>query len=272
MTGPVMTDSLVTPQTVTTRGGLEIEVRQLGDGPPLVWFHGLVGLATDEPALDLLAQHYTVHAPVWPGYGDIENEEAIEDMLDFALLGWDIVDALGVSSPILAGHSFGAMIAAEMACLARNDLTKLLLIAPYGLWLDESPLPDPFATLPFELAELLFADASTHAEKLVAPGLDLESNEGLAEFMVRNSRRLGTAGKVMFPIPNRRLSKRLYRLTAPTTIVVAEEDSLVTPVYGNAWARAIEHASLVVIPDAGHLVNLEAPQALADALIEACRG
>ena len=36
-------------------------------------------------------------------------------MLDFALHGWDLVDALGLSRPHLAGHSMGGMIAAEMA-------------------------------------------------------------------------------------------------------------------------------------------------------------
>ena len=201
--------------TVATRRGIDIEVRSGGSGPALVWFHGLVGLATDEPALAALANTFTVHAPVWPGYGELENEGAIEDMLDFALLGWDIVDALGAGRPHVVGHSFGAMIAAEMAAVARNDLGKLCLVAPFGLWVDDEPIPDPFAVLPFQLAELLFADPA-NAALLLPPGLDLESDEGLAQFMVSNARRLGTAGKIMFPIPNRRLSKRLYRLTAPT--------------------------------------------------------
>lgn len=252
-----------TTTVVTTRGGLEVEVQQRGSGPDLVWFHGLVGLAPEEPALDRLAETFTVHAPIWPGYGEIENEEAIEDMLDFALLGWDIVDALFLDEPTIVGHSFGAMVAAEMACLARADLDRLVLIAPYGLWLDAEPLPDPFATLPFQLAELLFDDAETHASKLVTPGLDLESNEGLAEFMVRNSRRLGTAGKIMFPIPNRRLSKRLYRIGVSTMIIMAEDDQLVTSPYGPAWQASIEGSELVSI-GGGHLVNLENPQELAN--------
>ncbi|MEL7210185.1 MAG: alpha/beta fold hydrolase, partial [Actinomycetota bacterium] len=205
------------PATVATARGVDVDVRRFGDGTgaPVVWFHGLVGLTDDEPALAALAgAGFDVHAPVWPGYGPIENEGSIEDMLDFALLGWDIVDALGLDrQPHLIGHSFGAMIAAEMACVARNDLARLALVAPYGLWLDEHPIPDPFAVLPFQLAELLLADPD-NAGKLVRSGQDLSTDEGLAEFMVANSRRLGTAGKIMFPIPNRRLSKRLYRLTA----------------------------------------------------------
>jgi pimeloyl-ACP methyl ester carboxylesterase len=253
---------------VTTRGGLEIDVEQRGSGPDLVWFHGLVGLAPTEPALDLLARTFTVHAPIWPGFGSIENEERIEDMLDFALLGWDIVDALALDTPIVVGHSFGAMIAAEMACLANRDLDELVLIAPYGLWRDDLPLPDPFAQLPFELTELFFADPEANATKLVDSGVDLGSDEGLAEFMVRNSRRLGTAGKIMFPIPNRRLSKRLYRLEVPTSIIMAGSDHLVVEGYGAAWAQAVPHAEVVTIEGAGHLINLEAPEVLATAITD----
>ena len=250
--------------TIVTRRGLEIEVQTRGSGADLVWFHGLVGLAPTEPALDLLAETFTVHAPVWPGYGDIENETDIEDMLEFALLGWDIVDALGLDHPHLVGHSFGAMIAAEMACLARNDLDRLALVAPYGLWVDALPLPDPFATLPFQLAEMLFADPA-NAAKLLPPGLDLSTDQGLAEFMIRNNRRLGTAGKIMFPIPNRRLSKRLYRLTAPTAVIFGTNDTLVAPQYSEAWRAALPNAQISELPG-GHLLNLEAHEALATAL------
>lgn len=251
--------------TVTTAKGIEVEVRRSGSGPDVLYLHGLVGLAGSEPMLDALAQRFTVHAPHWPGYGQVENEGAIEDMLDFALLGWDIADALGLDRPHVVGHSFGGMIAAEMACLARRDLDRLVLLAPYGLWRDDQPLPDPFAVLPFQLVELLLADQSK-ADALVPPGLDMASDEGLAAFMVSNARRLGTAGKIMFPIPNRRLSKRLYRLSAPTRIVWGESDQLVPVSYAEAWADAIAGAEVLRVPDAGHLLDVDQPAATAEAI------
>ncbi len=255
----------LTGRVVATRRGIDVEVRTGGSGPDLMWFHGLVGLAPREPALEALAERFTIHAPVWPGYGAIDNEGAIEDMLDFALLGWDISDALELDRPHLVGHSFGAMVAAEMAAVARTDLDRLALVSPFGLWLDAHPIPDPFAVLPFQLTELLFADPA-NAGQLLAEGTDLESDAGLAEFMVANARRLGTAGKIMFPIPNRRLSKRLYRVGAPTLVMMAGSDSLITEPYGAAWAAAIEGSELAAIEDAGHLVNLERPEALATEL------
>ena len=255
-----------TATTITTSRGIDVEVRTFGSGASdVVWFHGLVGLTSDEPALEALGAKLTVHAPLWPGYGELENEGSIEDMLDFALLGWDIVDGLGLTKPHLVGHSFGAMIAAEMACVARNDLERLALVAPFGLWLDDHPIPDPFAVLPFELSELLLSDQA-NAVKLVDEGRDLTGDEGLAQFMVENARRLGTAGKIMFPIPNRRLSKRLYRLSATTLVVAAADDSLITEPYIDAWTDAIANADRATIANAGHLVNLEQPEALASTL------
>ncbi len=268
MTNTMATDVSPMTFTVTTAKGMEVEIVRRGaeTGNALVYFHGLVGLLPSEPMLDELAKHVTVYSPVWPGYGQFENEVEIEDMLDFALMGWDIVDALGLEKPAVMGHSFGAMIAAEMACIARHDLSQLVLAAPFGLWLDEHPMPDPFGVLPFDLVDLLIANPK-NADAL-APEGDLGSDDGLASFMISNSRRFGTAGKIMFPIPNRRLSKRLYRLSAPTLVLLAEQDRLVqAEAYGKAWGAAIEHAEVTTI-NGGHLLNIENPVDAANSIIE----
>src|SRR5258705_5500405 len=139
-------------------------------------------------------------------------------MLDFALHGWDLVDALGLSRPHLAGHSMGGMIGAEMACLAPRDVGKLALVAPAGLWMDEHPVPDIFAMLPYQLAEVLFHDPAK-GQALLTGGADLSDMEALKDFYIGSQRRPSMAGKIPFPIPHRRLSQRPYRPTAPTLLV-----------------------------------------------------
>ncbi len=52
----------------------------------------------------------------------------------------------------------GGMIAAEMASVSPHALSGLMLLSPAGLWLDQHPVTDIFATLPFELPALLFHD------------------------------------------------------------------------------------------------------------------
>src|SRR5437879_13500140 len=221
-------------QVVGTKKGTSCRVLEGGSGAPVVFFHSAGGLLRDNPFLDQLAQRYSLFAPEGPGYVDSTGEELREDMLDFALHGWDLVDALGLRQPHLVGHSMGGMIAAEMACLAPRDLGKLVLVGAAGLWMDEHPIPDIFALLPFELAELLFVDAQK-GQALLTGGADLSDLEALKDFYVASQRRLAMAGKILFPVPNRRLSKRLYRLTAPTLILWGAADRLIVPAYAARW-------------------------------------
>ncbi len=256
-----------TERTITTRKGLTIPVRSAGQGEPLVFLHGLVGLLDDEPFLDALAERYAISAPVWPGFAEQEGEDRIEDMLDFALHGLDVVDALGIERARLVGHSFGGMIAAEMACLEVGRFERLGLVAPFGLWVDEAPIADAFATMALDLPGLLFADAAA-GQRALASGLDFSDDGALTRFMVANARRMGTAGKVLFPVPNRRLSKRLYRLEAETLVAWGADDALIPPVYAAHWEKAIARCRRVEIAEAGHMVTAEAPAALAEAMLE----
>ena len=208
--------------TVETKKGTRCRVLEGGSGAPVVFLHSAGGLLRDNSFLDQLAQRYSVFAPEWPGYGESTGEELLEDMLDFALHGWDLVDALGLRQPHLVGHSMGGMIAAEMACLAPRDLGKLVLVGAAGLWMDEHPIPDIFAMLPHQIAEVLFADPQ-QGQALLTGGADLSDMEALKDFYVASQRRLAMAGKILFPIPNRRLSKRLYRLTAETLVLCMGE-------------------------------------------------
>jgi pimeloyl-ACP methyl ester carboxylesterase len=252
-------------RTLETRRGIKCRVRELGAGEPLVFLHGAGGLLPEEPLLARLAERHRVLAPTWPGFGEEPGEELLEDMLDFTLHGLDVVEALGEGRAHLVGHSLGGMIAAEMACLAHEHFPKLTLLAPVGLWLDAHPIPDLFATPPWELPGLLFADPAA-GQKLLLAGLDFGDDAALTRFMVENARRLGSAGKILFPIPNRRLSKRLYRLRAETHLVWGRADKLVPPVYADAWQRAIPGARLTWIDGAGHMLHVEQPGKVAEAV------
>jgi pimeloyl-ACP methyl ester carboxylesterase len=252
-------------QVVETKKGTQCRVLEGGSGAPLVFFHSAGGLLRDNPFLDDLARRYHVFAPEWPGYGDSTGEELLEDMLDFALHGWDLVDALGLSRPHVVGHSMGAMIGAEMACLAPRDLDKLVLVSPAGLWLDAHPIPDIFAMLPHEIADALFADPARGA-MLLTGGADLSDMDALKDFYVASQRRLAMAGKILFPIPNRGLAKRLYRLAAETLVLWGAQDKLIVPAYAARWQALVPHARVQTLDGAGHMLPYEQPEAFVAAV------
>ncbi|HTX47976.1 MAG TPA: alpha/beta hydrolase [Caulobacteraceae bacterium] len=251
-------------KTVQTR---HAPVRYLegGQGEPLVFLHGAGGMTETDPLLVELAGRFHVYAPYIPGYGETEECGEIRDMLDFALHTWDVVEALGVKNPILVGHSMGGMIAAEMAALAPNDVSRLALICPAGLWLEDHPIVDVFSLLPFEMPKYLFHDAEKGAA-LMTSGLDLSDPKFLQGYLVRNARQLGMAGKLLFPIPERGLAERLYRVKAKTVIVWGDSDKLIPPIYGPAFQEKIAGSKLVNVPEAGHMIIAEKPAEVARAV------
>ncbi len=251
-------------RTLETRRGARVRVFEGGrsQAQPLVFLHGVLGLLKDDTFLNALTERFHVFAPELPGYGESTGEELLEDMLDFTLHGWDVVDTLQVEQPVLVGHSSGGMIAAEMACIAPASIKKLVLVNPFGLWVNEQPIPDLFSFLPFEFGDVLFHNPERAAELLVG-ATDVAEPDALREFFLDNARRLGTAGKILFPIPNRRLSKRLYRLIVDTTIVWGEDDKLIPPSYAAHWARLIPHARVECVKQAGHMLPYEQAAALA---------
>jgi pimeloyl-ACP methyl ester carboxylesterase len=163
---------------------------------------------------------------------------------------------------------------------------RLVLVAPAGLWLDDHPIPDLFAAMPFELPALLFHDAELGA-RLLTGGLPLAQMQGLAgkdafelaavlqrfedttflqAFLIQNARRLGMAGKLLFPIPDRGLAERLYRVRARTTLLWGDSDRLIDPAYATAWQRLLPGVSVVRVAGAGHMLPYEKPDAVLGAI------
>jgi pimeloyl-ACP methyl ester carboxylesterase len=246
-------------------GRSRVQIFEAGEGQPIVFLHGAGGLTEDSPFLAALARNWHVFAPLLPGYGDSEGAEHLRDMLGTTLHSFDVIDALGLDRPTLVGHSMGGMIAAEMAAVAPREVDRLGLIAPAGLWLNDHPVADLFSKLPHELPALLFHDAA-FGERMLTAGADLSDPKVLEAFLVRNTRQLAMAGKLLFPVPDRGLAERLYRIRAKTVIVWGENDRLIPPAYGDAFCRAIAGAELVRIPATGHMAIAEQPEAVVAAL------
>ena len=58
------------------------------------------------------------------------------------------------------------------------------------------------------------------------------------------------------------LAQRLAGITVPTLVVWGEADRMMTPAYGKQYAAAIPGAEFYLMPNAGHLPQIEAPEAL----------
>lgn len=155
--------------------------------------------------------------------------------------------------------SLDSPFAAELAVFCPQHVRRLVLVAPFGLWLEEAPIPDFFAMSPGQLQRATWHDPES-PQVQEALGRLVNGASGL-QATIRRASNLASAGKFLWPIPDRGLSKRLHLIKAPTLVVLGASDRLITGPYGDAFVRAIPDARLIVIPDAGHAPMLERPEA-----------
>jgi pimeloyl-ACP methyl ester carboxylesterase len=244
-------------RSVTLPGGADLLVYEGGEGPPLLWLHGLGGVDPAHPVLTGLAERYAVSAPLAPGFRDLSELAGIDDMHDLAIFYDDLLDALEIEQAVIAGHSFGAMIAAELAAHYPRRATQLVLVSPFGLWDDSRPVADLFALTAAEMPELLYADPSKAPSAPTSAGgqPDIEALVALAQSMT-------TLAKFMWPIPERGLVRRLPRIGAPALVVYGAQDAFVPPDYAEDFVSALPNASSRLVADAGHMVPIEAPDEL----------
>ena len=236
-----------------TTGEFDVRVWSGGAGSPVLYLHGFEQHPGDAPFLRKLAQTHEVMAPEHPGYGSSTGFERLHDLQDLILYYRTLVDSWGKGPVDVIGHSLGGMFAAELAVMAPHLVRKLVLVSPYGLWIDDQPLADPFVLLPPQFAAAKWHDPSKAANETSA--FDAAEGESAANYRTVN---LTTAAKFMWPIPDKGLSRRLSYLTAPTLVIHGESDGLVPASYDQAWARALPQATTVRIPGAGHMPMVEA--------------
>jgi pimeloyl-ACP methyl ester carboxylesterase len=259
-------------KTISLRdGGFTVKYYQVGRGAPLVFLHGAGGLPAVTPDLEALSNHFSISAPLFPGFGSTGEEQFHEDVLKLTLHTWDVLDALHIDKPILVGHSFGGMVAAEMAAIEPRRVSKLVLVSPAGLWLDAHPTLDFFAMTPEELVAAAFHDPNSElARAFVALPDDVHSR---AEVMVQRAKGLAAAARFLWPTGDRGLSERLYRVKAPTLLLWGESDRMIPAVYAEAFKKQLTGAKAVRIQkirDAGHMVLLEQTSAAVKAITRFC--
>lgn len=254
----------VKDQLIPANDRITFQVKVAGQGEPLVFLHGAGGLMWD-PFLDGLSDRFTVYAPFLPGTGGSSGLENVRDLWDLVLGYYDLFDKLGVESAHVVGHSLGGMIAAELAANDQSRVRRLVLIAPAGLWRDDTPIPDIFATLPEELGPLVVADPnSAVAQMMRQMPEDLDQR---LEMMIGRIQNMQAAAKFLWPIPDKGLKYRIHRIKAPTLLLWGQQDRLIAPVYGEDFQRQIPGSQLMLIDNASHLVTLEQTPQVLDAIL-----
>ena len=239
-------------KTVSVRQGMfETKLRTAGSGEPLLFLHGAGGLRGWDPFLAELAKQFTVYAPAHPGFETSSGIDHIDDVIDMVVYYNDFLDALGLDATHVVGHSMGGMFAAELAALSPHRVQRLVLANAVGLWIEAQPVADFFAMTPEQLGIALWHDPNSEVAKAMM-AVPQDEQAQLEAYLLR-AQHLATAGKFLWPIPDRGLKKRIHRIKARTLILWGQSDGLVPVAYAQAFQQHIPGARITIMPRCGHM-------------------
>jgi len=244
--------------------GHACRVWDAGEGERVGFLAGLGGLPRWTPFLDRLAASRRVVVPSLPGFPGAVGHEDLDEVVDWIAATLDLLEASDLDGADLIGASVGGMLAAEVAALSRSTVRSLVLVAPFGLFDASEPAADPFAQKPREIPGLLVSNTAALAERDAAPdGADE------LEWQIMLARAREAAARLLWPLGERGLAKRLHRIVAPTLVVWGTDDRLIPASYARRFAGAMRNARVATlrIDGAGHLVDIDRPDELAAAIL-----
>ena len=242
------------------------EVEISGRGAPLVYLHGPWGLAPDRGFVESLSASHAVYAPRFPGTtkGDPDAVHALEGWHDLVVYYGELLDRLELAAPSLIGHSFGGLLAAEIAAAAPKSVGRLALIDPVGLWRDDLPVQNWMVLSEKARRPALFADPDGEPAKrfFAIPNDSAARIDTLSQLIWAQA----CTGKFVWPIADRGFARRAHRIAAPTLILWGNQDRIIAPAYAQEFARRISGARIEIIDRAGHLPQLEQSDAVTKAV------
>ena len=238
--------------------GCKTSVRRSGKGAPLLFLHGVMGNADNEPAFDLLSEKFDVIAPDHPGFGRSEMCDHVDDARDLSFFYLDLLDVLQIEAVHIVGACLGGWIGIEFATHASHRVKSLTLANSAGLRLKSVPRADLFVCSEQDMLKLLFAgDGGETWMQSIRASSDLE---GIYE---RN--RAAAARFTWSPrLCNPKLDRWLHRVATPTHLIWGAENRVIPPVYADALRQLIKGSTVTILADAGHLLHVEQPKTFAD--------
>jgi pimeloyl-ACP methyl ester carboxylesterase len=252
----------------------EVAWTVFGSGPPLVFCHGTPwSSALWAPFAQALSADFRVHLWDMPGYGQSSKEPG--HPVDLGVQGELFADLLshwGLDRPHVVAHDYGGAVSLRAHLLHGVALSSLCLVDVVAL----RPWGSPFFTLVRENAAVFAALPAAVHRGALSSYIQTASHRGLRheDLSALMAPWLGESGQSAFYRQiaqadesfTRAVEDRLDEVRVPTHIVWGERDTWIPADRAERLHELIPGSTLTLVPDAGHLIQLDAPVALADKL------
>jgi 3-oxoadipate enol-lactonase len=234
-----------------------------GEGPLLVFLHGIGGNRTNwHDQLPFFAKDF--HAVSWDarGYGLSDDYDGPLDFGDFAADLARLLDHLRAERAHLCGLSMGGRILQDFYPRHAQRVATLVLCDTFPGF-DSSFTPEKRAEFirlrkePLEQGKEPKDIAPVVARTLIGPKSPPAAFDRLVASMTALHKQ--SYIKTIEATANYDRTADLPRIAVPTLLVFGSDDTLTPPSIGQSMAAQIKGSELVIIADAGHLPNIEAP-------------
>jgi pimeloyl-ACP methyl ester carboxylesterase len=251
--------------------GLDVAYDRAGRGPPLVLVHSAASDAREwRVQVAGLSDEFTVIAWDEPGAGRSSDVPADLGLSGYATALAALVETLDAPAHV-CGLSWGGTVALELYRRRPEAVATLVLADTYAGW--KGSLPEHERRARFAAVErMLAAPAATLRPTL--PGLfaGTPPRDVIALLdSIAADVRPESVRVALRAMAEADLGDVLPRISVPTLLVWGARDARSPLSVAHAFARAIPHAELVVIPGAGHMSNLERPDEFNAAVRDFCR-
>ena len=239
--------------------GMRIKYDMIGVGPAMILMHGWgCQSATLNSIASIAAEQHTVYNLDLPGFGKSDEPREVWGVDEYVGMLEEFVSKLGISKPIILGHSYGGRIGILYS--SKNEVDKLILVDAAGIKPRRS-LKYYFKVYSFKagkvLTRLLLGKAKA-AERIEA----MRKKKGSSDYA--NSSPVMRA--VMSKSVNQDLKYAMPAIKAPTLLIWGENDTATPLADAKIMESLIPDAGLVSFPGCGHYSFLDNPYQFAAVL------
>jgi 4,5:9,10-diseco-3-hydroxy-5,9,17-trioxoandrosta-1(10),2-diene-4-oate hydrolase len=256
--------------------GQPVNTIDLGEGPPLVFVHGLSGSWPNWlEQLPVFADSHRVIAMDLPGFGYSPMPHERITISGYARLLDGLFDELGIGAATLVGNSMGGFVSAELAIAFPERVERLVLVSPAGI--SSYRNTRGMRALPaLHRGERIVAaytawmasksEAATRRPLLRNATLGLVTRHPGRLPAALAAEQLRGAGKPGFiqgleANLDYDFRHRLPEIACPTLIVWGDQDRVLTVRDAAVYAELIPGSRKVIYGDTGHMAQIERPDA-----------
>jgi pimeloyl-ACP methyl ester carboxylesterase len=243
--------------------GHSIAYRAAGQGAALVLLHGfLCDSRCWRRQLSGLSDRFRVVAWDAPGAGSSSDPPETFTTSDYARCLAGFLDSLGVASAHVVGLSWGGILAQELYRVSPQHVRSLVLAGAYAGW--KGSLPEPVWR---KRLETCLRDSTGPADALVAKLLPGMFSTGVPPEV---GEELGAIMAEFHPVGFRVMSRSaaemdtrelLQKIGVPALLLWGDDDRRSPRHVADRFHAAVPDAELTIIPNTGHVSNMEQPDA-----------